>query len=312
MTESFPRQQARTRRFTLGVPRAFTVSPAGDRITFLRGRSGTDPVTCLWLFDVGAGTERLIADPAVLSSSGDEDLPPEEKRRRERVREQAGGIVSYAVDAAVRTAVFSLAGRVFAVDLVAAAAGGDGTGGTAGGRGGPGAERTAEPGAGGAAAARELTLQAPALDPRPDPSGRRVAYVSGGALRVANLGANDEGGTGDRVIAGPADRPGSNAGVTYGLAEFIAAEEMGRTRGYWWAPDGTAVLVARVDETPVTRWYIADPANPGRSPAEVAYPAAGTPNADVSLILAELAGRHTIVDWDREAFPYLVTVCWDD
>ena len=140
------------------------------------------------------------------------------------------------------------------------------------------------------AALRELALQAPALDPRPDPSGRRVAYVSRGALRVANLGANDEGDTGDRVIAGPADTPGSNAGVTYGLAEFIAAEEMGRTRGYWWAPDGTAVLVARVDETPVTRWYIADPANPGRSPAEVAYPAAGTPNADVSLILAELAG----------------------
>jgi dipeptidyl-peptidase-4 len=27
--------------------------------------------------------------------------------------------------------------------------------------------------------------------------------------------------------------------VTFGLAEFIAAEEMGRTRGYWWSPDGS-------------------------------------------------------------------------
>ena len=63
---------------------------------------------------------------------------------------------------------------------------------------------------------------------------------------------------------------------------------MGRTRGYWWAPDGTALLVARVDEPPVQRWYIADPANPGRPAAEVAYPAAGTPNADVSLVLAGL------------------------
>ena len=144
MTESFPRQQARTRRFTLGVPRAFAVSPAGDRVTFLRSRSGTDPLTCLWQYDVASGTERLIADPTVLGAA-DEDLPPEEKRRRERVREQAGGIVAYAVDAAVRTAVFSLAGRVFAVDLVAAGgdetasgdetAGGDETGGTAGLRG---------------------------------------------------------------------------------------------------------------------------------------------------------------------------------
>ena len=313
MTESFPRQQARTRRFSLGVPRAFAISPAGDRVTFLRSRSGTDPLTCLWQYDVASGTEHLIADPTVLGTA-DEDLPPEEKRRRERVREQAGGIVSYAVDAAMRTAVFSLAGRVFTVDLVAAATGRDGTGGTARLRGGPGAEGTAAAGAGTGrgAAPRELALRAPALDPRPDPSGRRVAYVGGGALRVANLAADDEGGTGDRVIAGPPDTPGSSAGVTYGLAEFIAAEEMDRTRGYWWAPDGTAVLVARVDESPVARWYIADPANPGRSPAEVAYPAAGTPNADVSLILAELAGRHTIVDWDREGFPYLVTACWDD
>ena len=258
MTESFPRQQARTRRFTLGVPRSFAISPAGDRLLFLRSRTGSDPLTCLWLFDVGSGTERLIADPAVLAAAGDDDLPPEEKRRRERVREQAGGIVSYAVDAALRTAVFSLAGRVFAVDLET----------------------------GGPAAPRELPLQSPALDPRPDPAGQRVAYVSGGGVRVAAL----RGGAGaDRAVAGPEDNPG----VTYGLAEFIAAEEMDRSRGYWWAPDGTALLIARVDETPVQRWYISDPANPGRRPVEVAYPAAGTPNADVSLVLADLAGRRT-------------------
>ena len=305
MTESFPRQQARTRRFTLGVPRAFAISPAGDRITFLRSKTGSDPLTCLWLFDVGTGTERLIADPAALSAAGDEDLPPEEKRRRERAREQAGGIVSYAADAALRTAVFSVAGRVFAVDLVTNAAGVT-------------AEVEGAGGAGGVTGPRELALVTPALDPRPDPAGRRVAYVSGGGLRVTDLGAGgeagpgDEGGTRDRSIAGPGDTPGNNAGVTYGLAEFIAAEEMGRTRGYWWAPDGTAVLVARVDETPVMRWHIADPAHPARSPAQVAYPAAGTPNADVSLILADLAGRPTPVEWDRAAFPYLVTVCWDD
>ena len=275
MTESFPRQQARTRRFTLGAPRSFAVSPAGDRILFLRGRTGSDPLTCLWLFDVGSGTERLIADPAVLAAAGDDDLPPEEKRRRERVREQAGGIVSYAVDAGLRTAVFSLAGRVFAVDMET----------------------------GGPAAPRELPLPSPALDPRPDPAGQRVAYVSGGGVRVAPLSGGD-----DRAVAGPDD----TRGVTYGLAEFIAAEEMGRSRGYWWAPDGGALLVARVDETPVQRWYISDPANPGRRPVEVAYPAAGTPNAGVSLVLADLAGRPTPVEWDRAAFPYLVTVCWDD
>ena len=42
--------------------------------------------------------------------------------------------------------------------------------------------------------------------------------------------------------------------MSFGRAEYVAAEEMGRARGYWWAPDGSAVLAARVDESPVQRW----------------------------------------------------------
>src|SRR2546430_9011339 len=83
-----------------------------------------------------------------------------------------------------------------------------------------------------------------------------------------------------------------------------------RTRGYWWSPDGSALLAARVDETPVNRWHIADPANPDRAPAEVAYPAAGTPNAEVSLLLARLDGTIVAVETDRAPFPYLVKACW--
>ena len=102
MTDSFPRRQARTRRFTLGAPRGFTISPDGDRVVFLRSRGGTDPVTCLWTLDLTTGAERLVADPAALDSAGDEDLPPEERARRERSREQAGGVVGYATDRATR------------------------------------------------------------------------------------------------------------------------------------------------------------------------------------------------------------------
>ena len=82
MTESFPRQDARTRRFTLGVPRAFRVSPDGARVAFLRTQGGGDPVTCLWVLDVDDGTERLVADPRTLGGPAQEngaeaDLPPE-------------------------------------------------------------------------------------------------------------------------------------------------------------------------------------------------------------------------------------------
>src|ERR1700746_1783368 len=98
MTESFPRQEARTRRFTLGVPRAFRISPDGGRVAYLRTRSGGDPVTCLWVLDVGTGAGALGAAPRTLGGGG-QALPPEERARRERVREQAGGIVAYATDA---------------------------------------------------------------------------------------------------------------------------------------------------------------------------------------------------------------------
>jgi dipeptidyl-peptidase 4 len=274
MTETFPRQEARTRRFTLGVPRAFRVSPDGARVAFLRTRRGADPVTCLWVLDVDSGRERLVADPRALGAAG-EHLSPAERARRERVREQAAGIVAYATDTDVTVAAFALSGQVYTAGLTA-----------------------------GGAPPRAVAARTPALDPRPDPAGRMVAYVCDGALRVAALDGN----AGDRALADPQGA----AGVSFGLPEFIAAEEMGRYRGYWWAPDGSAVLVARVDETPVTRWWIADPAHPGSPPAEVAYPAAGTANADVSLLLAGLDGTTVAVATDGAAFPYLVTVCWED
>ncbi|NKQ24495.1 alpha/beta fold hydrolase, partial [Streptomyces galbus] len=159
----------------------------------------------------------------------------------------------------------------------------------------------------GAGTARELPAAAPAIDPRPAPDGRHVAYVSAGALRVVGVD-----GDGDRVLAGPdpeADRADGGT-VTYGLAEFVAAEEMDRARGFWWSPRSDRLLVARVDDTPVRRWWIADPAHPERDPQHVPYPAAGTPNADVRLLVVGLDGARTEVAWDRQRYPYLARVHW--
>ena len=272
MPDSFPRRQARTRRFTLGVPRGLTPSPDGARVVFLRSRGGTDAVTCLWSLDVASGDERLVVDPRALEAGGEEDLPPEERARRERAREQAGGIVAVATDRAVATVAFALSGRLHVVDLL------------------------------GEGEVRALASPGPVVDPRPDPTGSRVAYVSGGALHVHELATGTA-----TVVAAP-----EAATVTYGLADFVAAEEMGRMRGYWWAPDGRALLVARVDDAPVRRWYIADPANPEREPTVVAYPAAGTPNAAVSLVLVGLDGTCTPVVWDTVRDEYLAQATWPD
>ena len=285
MTDTFPRQQARTKRFSLGAPRSFQVSPDGARVAFLRSKSGTDPGTCLWVLDLPAdadghakGSERLVADPSVIGGGAEE--PEEEKARRERSRESAGGVVAFATDADATMAAFALAGQVYTTSLAPQ---------------GPAPQRA--------------SAMSPAIDPRPDPQGKRVAYVCNGALRIIDPGTGA-----DAALIGPGQVDGDEIDqddITYGLAEFVAAEEMGRHRGYWWAPDGTAILVARVNNASVRRWHIADPANPGRQPAEIRYPAAGTANAAVSLLVAGLDGSVVPVDWDADTCPYLVAADWD-
>jgi dipeptidyl-peptidase-4 len=267
MTDTFPHQTARTRRFTLGEPRGFTICADGGRVLFLRALSGSDPRTGLWLLEAASGAERLVVDPTTLAADG--DLPPAERARRERVRETASGVVAYAADDAGTVAAFAASGELWVVDIDAATP-------------------------------RRLPAAPGAYDPRPDPTGQHVAYVSGRELRMVGVD-----GAGDRVVAtDPRDT------VSWGRAEFVAAEEMARTRGYWWAPDGSALLAARVDEAEVRLLWIADPAHPDRSPTPVRYPTAGTDNADVSLHLVTLGGSSTEIRWDRGAFPYLARVGW--
>ncbi len=57
----FPGQFARTRRFTLGEPQDFAVSPDGERVLFVRSVSGDEPRRLLWVYE--DGRERLLADP---------------------------------------------------------------------------------------------------------------------------------------------------------------------------------------------------------------------------------------------------------
>ena len=148
---------------------------------------------------------------------------------------------------------------------------------------------------------RCLPATAPVTDPRPDPGGQRIAYVSDGAIRVI-----DADGTGDRVLVAP-DGPD----VTFGVGEHTGAASAGGMRGYWWAPAGDRLLVARVDSSGVGLWYVADPADPATAPRAVRYAAAGTANAEVTLWIAGLDGSRTQVRWDREAFEYVPGAGWD-
>ncbi len=150
--------------------------------------------------------------------------------------------------------------------------------------------------------ARILEPVGPAFDARPDPTGAAVAYVHDGALHI--LGVTE--GSDRRLVHD--DDPA----VQWGLAEFVAAEEMGRQRGYWWAPDGGRLLVARVDERAVPEWHVASPIEPAVTPRVVRYPQAGGPNAIVTLHVVGLDGGVVDVAWDRDGFEYLGAVSWTD
>ncbi|GAA3552347.1 S9 family peptidase [Kribbella ginsengisoli] len=242
-TNAFPTQSARTRRFTLGLPRDFTLSPDGHRVLFLRSQGPEDPVVCLWLH-VG-GEEHLLATD----------------------------VGTYTTDAAMSTVAYTTNGELWSLTPTAAEGG----------------------------SPKHLPTAGPVTDPRLDPTGHRIAYVTDRALRVISVADGN-----DKLVAADADPE-----VSWGVAEYIAAEEMYRTRGHWWSPDGTQLMAARVDLTPVQRWWIADPANPAEPPRQIPYPAAGTPNALVSLHTFDLAGGSTQLRWDSTAYEYLATADWD-
>ncbi|MGA0863100.1 MAG: prolyl oligopeptidase family serine peptidase [Ilumatobacteraceae bacterium] len=267
MSDTFPRQHARTQRLTLGEPRSFTVSPDGARVVFARSHGGSDPVNTLWVLETASGTEREVFDPRALPVDGGE-LTAEERRRRERAREGASGVVTYSCDADVTCAATVIGGQVVHVRLD------DGT----------------------------VTVPeiAPGVfDVRISPDGTHLAYVRGDALCVAPLSGVE------RVIA----RETSET-VTWGSADFIAAEEMGRQRGFWWSPDSRTIAACRVDTDPIVPWWIADPAHPEQAPVEHRYPAAGTANALVSLALVDVAtGDRTDVDLG-DGWEYLNSVSW--
>ena len=268
MTESFPRLAARTARFTLGIPRAVTVAQDGTKVWFVRTPDGLTRSGQLLEFDALAGAETVLVDPRTLLDA-EEDLPPAERARRERARESGAGIVDFTVDDTGRWAVFALSGQAWGVHL-------------------------------GAHAVRRLPTAPGVIDPRVDPTGRHVAYVSDRSLRVLSLAGGD-----DRALADP-----ELATQVWGRAEFIAAEELDRHRGFWWAPDGRSLLAERYDEAGVAVWHVADAARPDLPAVEQRYPAAGTPNAEVTLWHLGLDGSRREIRWDRAAYEYLTSVTW--
>lgn len=298
----FPRKKARTLRFSCGAPRSARVIADGSRALFLRSDGSEDTVTSLWMSVIdenGNASEMLLADPRTLLADADaEDVPAEERARRERAREGGSGIVGYSTDASGNRVTFTINGQLFLTDIAV------------------GVTR--------AIAIEEDELK-PVLNPRISPDGQHVMYTTGTYLVNVDLAdtafdtafGDDDCEIGD-AISVVASIP-QDGEWKIGLAEFAAGEEMNRYDGFWWSPDSKYVLFETYDESPEPIWHLSDPANPANPARSNRYPQALTANANVRLTLLELGfdsdnccygAIANEVQWDHETYEYLAAVSW--
>jgi dipeptidyl-peptidase 4 len=139
------------------------------------------------------------------------------------------------------------------------------------------------------------------LDAAVSPKGRYVSFVREQNLFVTELQSGIE-----RRMT----RDGGGT-LSWGLAEFVAQEEMDRTRGAWWSPDETRIAVARVDESGVEIVSRAAIGAEGTQVFDQRYPRAGKPNADVQLFILRTDAPGLVkVDLGRNADIYLARVDW--
>ncbi|OHT20310.1 Prolyl tripeptidyl peptidase precursor [Sphingomonas haloaromaticamans] len=139
------------------------------------------------------------------------------------------------------------------------------------------------------------------LDATVSDKGRFVSYVREGNLHVIDIASR-----GDRALT--TDGGGT---TSWGVAEFVANEELDRRRGHWWAPDDSLIAVARVDESKVEVSSRAAIGAEGTTLFQQRYPRAGTPNAAVDLWLMKPDGSGRVkADLGTDPDIYIARVNW--
>ena len=137
-----------------------------------RPRGSRHRIVLSWFDDSNEHHETKLADPRELlgATADSENVPAEEKARRERAREGGAGIVSYSVDADGNRVVFTINGRLFLTEIGNDAATGAPT------------SRTRE--LAGEWLDEDPAMYTPVLNPRIAPDGEHVLYTTGTYLML--------------------------------------------------------------------------------------------------------------------------------
>lgn len=253
-------------------PARLSFSPDGKLAAFLKGKEDDAQQLDLWSYDVETGQTSLLVDSTTLEPQ-DFELSEEEKARRERQRIRSRGIVEFSWGADAQSLLIPLAGDVFHVTLK---------------NGSPDVRRLTE-------------SEAFETDSRLSPKGRYASFIREGALWTVNI----ETGKQKRIS------PKAVGAIKYGVAEFVAQEEMGRQTGYWWSPNDDFIAYTVVDESSVDIVQRFDINADGVTVIEQRYPRAGTTNAEVGVVVQNIKTKKRFrVDLGDDKDIYLARLNW--
>jgi dipeptidyl-peptidase 4 len=250
------------------------ISPDGSRVTYLKGKPDDKDRLDLWEYNIHDGQARVLVDSKALAPK-QEKLSDEEIGRRERQRTAAlSGILEYTFAPAGDAVLFPLNGKLYYCQLATK-------------------KRKA--------AVEFIDTHGFATDATVSPAGGIIAYV-----RDQNLYAYDIAAKTEKALT--SDGGGA---IKNGMAEFIAQEEMDRSTGYWWAPDGRHIAFARVDESPIKVTERFEIAADNVSTFAQRYPTTGGPNVLIKMGVIDIkTGAVTWMDMGADPDIYLARVNW--
>ena len=203
--------------------------------------------------------------------SGEEVLSDEEKARRERMRLSGSGIVSYQWSADGKALLFPLGGDVYYHKL-----------------GEKGAKQL-------------LDTDVFETDIKLSPKGNYISFIRDQNLFVKHIESGKE----------TAITKEGGGNIKFGMAEFVAQEEMGRMTGYWWSPDESFIAFTKVDESPVDVISRSEIYADDIKTIEQKYPKAGTNNVLVELAIQNINnGARRWVDLGEDKDIYLARGKW--
>jgi dipeptidyl-peptidase-4 len=240
-------------------PMALQIAPGFDMLAFLRPSAADSEVLDLWGQRLSGGEPRLLVASASLLGAGTQKLTEAERMALERKRITARGITEFMwCGEGTKALLFPLSGDLYWARL-----------------------RDGKP----PEVARLTTDDdVPELAPQCSPRGNFVSFTKGGDLHVLEIA--------NRQDTRLTERRGENI---FGLAEFIAEEEMDRHVGHWWSRDEARLIAFEVDETSVGT-KVRPLIHADRTEMYTQrYPAAGEANAKVTAHLIDRKTRTSVL-----------------